>query len=121
MLRQGPEGRHGAFIFSQWACRIAARGPRFLPFCFVWPLVVPSLSAGAAKVRYYPVQPEDNPHDVTPTPDAGERQRESPVQRPGFSVSCEVLTQSYPEHQKMARPAGLEPATPRFEVWCCIR
>ena len=33
------------------------------------PLLIPSLQAGAAEAKYFPVQAGDHPHDVAPAPD----------------------------------------------------
>ena len=42
---------------------------RFAIAVLVLPLVMPSLPAAAAEVKYYPVKPGDHPHDVAPAPD----------------------------------------------------
>jgi virginiamycin B lyase len=42
---------------------------RFAIVVLVWVLVMQSLSARAAEVKYFPVQQGDHPHDVAPAPD----------------------------------------------------
>ena len=45
------------------------RARRIAIVILVWLLVMQSLSAGAAEVKYFPVQAGDHPHDVAPAPD----------------------------------------------------
>src|SRR5262249_53606106 len=77
ILPRRPSGRTfstglsaAAFISSQWSSKvISMRTKRIANVILVWLLVMQSLSARAAEVRYFPVQAGDHPHDVAPAPD----------------------------------------------------
>ena len=52
-----------------WQGHLFAHPKRIAIVILVWLLVVQSLSARAAEVKYFPVQAGDHPHDVAPAPD----------------------------------------------------
>lgn len=38
-----------------------------------------------------------------------------------YALSIKAFVKPLIDRANLVRPAGLEPATPRFEVWCSIR